>query len=213
MLAEQLAEPPHRRPAHRTGRLAPRLERGHRLGDGVGDVAGRSDRPERPAGDRRAGRLVAVGDRRPARVEDAIDVGAQRLGRGNAHDTDSHASARIARAASACSIVTTSGGAMRIARSPHVNTSSPRSKHASLECLGGVVVGRVDADHQPAAAHVGDHRVLRLHRTESGEEVGADRRRVGRQSAFDRDRTWRPRRRRRPGCPRTSSRAARVASP
>ena len=134
-------------------------------------------------------------------------VGAQTLWVvGKTHDTDSQASARIARAVSACSIVTTSGGAMRIARSPHVSTSSPRSKHALLERLGGVVVGRVDADHQTAAANVGDHRLLRAaHGGRRG--GGCPRSPRWRPARLRRGRAWRPPRRTRPGCHRTSSRA------
>ncbi len=64
-------------------------------------------------------------------------------------------------AVSACSIVTTRGGARRTLRSPHVRVSRPRRKHAVLQGLGGVVVRRVETDHQAAAADLLDERPLR----------------------------------------------------
>ena len=47
------------------------------------------------------------------------------------HESDATASAMIDTAVSACSTVTTSGGARRTLRSPHVSVSRPRRKHAS----------------------------------------------------------------------------------
>ena len=85
---------------------------------------------------------------------------------------------------SACSRVTTSGGAMRIDRSPHVSTSRPRSKHARSSGVGGVVVGEVDADHQAAAADLLEQRL-----------VGLQRRAARRAGGRRRRRRWRPGRR------------------
>ena len=63
-------------------------------------------------------------------------------------------SARMATAVSACWRVTTSGGARRTDRSPHVSTSSPRSKHACSRATAASWSGRSMPTIRPAAANL-----------------------------------------------------------
>ena len=150
VLAEQLAEAAHHVAARRRRRLTPHAERRSGALDGVVDRAGAAGRAERAAGDRRARRLVAVGGGATARREERGSAGVElggggqrvhegspiggcrgQLGSGQtAADTAAHASAMIDSAVRACSAFTTSGGARRMPRLPHVSTSRPRSKHA-----------------------------------------------------------------------------------
>ena len=89
---------------------------------------------------------------------------------------------RSCTAVSACSRVSTSGGEKRIAFLPAPSTSSPRLNAAVDD--GVALVGRallrlpiahqLDADHQPAAAHVADQRMLVRQRLQARHQVRAD---------------------------------------
>ena len=116
-------------------------------------------------------------------------------------------------ATSACSVVTTNGGASRIERSPQVSTSSPRSKHDPLDGDGGVVVGEIEADHQPAAAYAQQVRLHLGQLRQPPEEVGADGGRVGGEPVLDEIERGEGRCARRRGCRRRWSRGRRAASP
>ena len=78
--------------------------------------------------------------------------------------TPASAWSRIPSAVSACCLVSTSGGDRRIAFCPAPRTSRPRVKHSRTTrvALGGrallrlAIAHELDADHQPAAAHVAD---------------------------------------------------------
>ena len=98
--------------------------------------------------------------------------------------TSVSASSKILTAMSACSRVSTSGGENRTAFLPAPSSSSPRANAAlttaSRSSVGALlrlpIAHELDADHQPAAAHVADQRML-VHQRLRGRPSDARRRR------------------------------------
>ena len=135
--------------------------------------------------------------------------------------TSVNASSKILIAVSASARVSTSGGEKRIAFLPAPSTSRPRVERGGDDgvalvdraLLGLAIAHQLDADHQAAAAHVADQRMLVGERCQPGHQVRADIGRIGDQLVLAAARSSPAPPRTTPGCRRTCWRARRAATP